>query len=53
MSSEFFSDHIMDFFSNEDNKVDNLEATMDTLIADIADSMLDLGGNGVVPNVEC
>lgn len=55
MSTEFFSDRILDFLSNEDNEVDisdSLEATVDALIADIPDSVLDLGGDGVVPIVE-
>ena len=55
MSTEFFSDRILDFLSNEDNKEDIsdcLEATEDALIADIPDSVLDPGGDGVVPIVE-
>ena len=54
MSSEFFSDHILDFLSNEnDEAVDSLEATVDALIADIPDSVLELGGtDAVVPNSE-
>lgn len=55
MSTEFFSDRFLDFLSNEDNKVDisnSRETTVDALIADIPDSVLDLGGDGVVPIVE-
>ena len=51
MSSEFFSDHILDFLSNENDEV--VEATADALIADIPDSVLELGGtDAVVPNGE-
>ena len=51
MSSEFFSDHILDFLSNENDEV--VEATVDALIADIPDSVLELGGtDAVVPNGE-